>query len=163
MNLTTTQQANMNNISYIKPAATFQILTMLIISITSMDNRYVEYLRWKVAVSTMILLDREKVSAVKSTRRGRYRGLRNKIENKSVKTQKKILVILLNFSFRHIPVVNSTGSEVCVEDSDNGRCCVSQNRIVKDIQEVNQLQSFVAKDKFRIYPLNLTCLCGAQF
>lgn len=33
------------------------------------------YLRWKVAVSTMILLDREKDSAVNNTRSGRYRGL----------------------------------------------------------------------------------------
>lgn len=34
------------------------------------------YLRCKVAVSTMMLLDREKDSAVNNTRRGRYRGLR---------------------------------------------------------------------------------------
>lgn len=41
--------------------------------------------------------------------------------------------------FCDIPVVDSTGSEVCVEDSDDGRCCVSQNGIIDDIQEVNQL------------------------
>lgn len=42
--------------------------------------------------------------------------------------------------FRYIPVVDGTGSEVCVEDSDDGRCCVSQNGIIDDIQEVNQLE-----------------------
>lgn len=31
-----------------------------------------------MAVSTMILLDREKDSAVNNTRRGRYRGLENR-------------------------------------------------------------------------------------
>lgn len=43
------------------------------------------------------------------------------------------------FEGRHVPVVNSTGSEVRVKDSDDGRCSVSQNGIVNDIQEVNQL------------------------
>lgn len=41
--------------------------------------------------------------------------------------------------FGYIPVVDGTGSEVCVEYSDDGRCCVSQNGIIDDIQEVNQL------------------------
>lgn len=36
------------------------------------------YLRWKVAVSTMILLDREKDSAVNNMRSGRYRGLKTR-------------------------------------------------------------------------------------
>lgn len=39
-----------------------------------------------------------------------------------------------------LPVVNSTGSEVCVEYSDDGRRRVSQNGIVDDIQKINQLK-----------------------
>lgn len=41
--------------------------------------------------------------------------------------------------FEYIPVVHSTGSEVSVEDRDYSRRCVSQNRIINDVQEVNQL------------------------
>lgn len=44
------------------------------------------YLRWKVAVSTMMLLDRVKDSAVNNTRSGRYRGLANR--NTETETQK---------------------------------------------------------------------------
>lgn len=39
-----------------------------------------------------------------------------------------------------IPVIHSASGEVCVEDSDDGRRRVSQNGIVDDIQEVNQLR-----------------------
>ncbi len=49
-------------------------------------------------------------------------------------------VIISPHFFICIPVVDGTGSEVCVEDSDDGRCCVSQNGIIDDVQEVNQLK-----------------------
>lgn len=55
-------------------------------------------------------------------------------------------IILQNLSFECIPIVNSTGSEVRVEDSDDGRRGVSQNRIVDDIQEVNQLEQFAGHE-----------------
>lgn len=42
--------------------------------------------------------------------------------------------------FWFIPVVDSTGSQVCVENSDHSRCCVSQYGIINDIQKVDQLQ-----------------------
>lgn len=42
--------------------------------------------------------------------------------------------------FGEIPVIHSTGGEVRVEDCDDGRRRVSQNGIIDDIQEVNQLQ-----------------------
>lgn len=42
--------------------------------------------------------------------------------------------------FGEIPVIHSTGGEVRVEDSDDSRRRVSQNGIIDDIQEVNQLQ-----------------------
>lgn len=38
------------------------------------------------------------------------------------------------------PVVDSAGTQVCVEDCDDSRCCVSKNGIVNDIQEVDQLR-----------------------
>lgn len=55
------------------------------------------YLRWKVAVSTMILLDREKDSAVNNTRSGRYRGLKNR---RMVRKKKGTMVTnILTFFF----------------------------------------------------------------
>lgn len=45
---------------------------------TNLHVQLVVYLRWKVAVSTMILLDKENDSAVNNTRSGRYRGLENR-------------------------------------------------------------------------------------
>lgn len=45
------------------------------------------YLRWKVVVSTMILLDREKDSVVNNMRSGRYRGLQT--EKQKMKVEKK--------------------------------------------------------------------------
>lgn len=67
---------------------------------------------------------------------------------KTRKNKNKIHVhiILQNLSFGCIPIVNSTGSEVRVEDSDDGRRGVSQNRIVDDIQEVNQLEQFAGHE-----------------
>lgn len=43
------------------------------------------------------------------------------------------------FFFRDVPVVYGTRSEVCVEDSDDSRCCVSQNGIINNIQKVDKL------------------------
>lgn len=88
----------------------------------------------------MILLDREKDSAVNSTRSGRYRGL----ASRRAEEESGIIYCVLDFSylnhfFRCAPVVNGTGYKVCVEDSDDGRCCVSQNGIINNIQEVDQL------------------------
>ena len=57
------------------------------------------------------------------------------------KSKGRIYTSILNVKhlFIYKPVVDSTGSEVCVEDSDDSRCCVSQNGIINDIQEVDQL------------------------
>lgn len=38
------------------------------------------------------------------------------------------------------PVVDGTRSEVCVENSDDGRRRVSQDGIINDIQKINQLK-----------------------
>lgn len=38
------------------------------------------------------------------------------------------------------PVVDGTRSEVCVENSDDGRRRVSQDGIVNDVQKINQLK-----------------------
>lgn len=94
------------------------------------------YLRCKVAVSTMILLDREKDSAVNNTRSGRYNGLKpREIHGEEERSCRRPCSRL-----RCIPVIDSTGSEVGVENSDDNGSCVSKNGIVDNIQEFNQLQ-----------------------
>lgn len=86
----------------------------------------------------MILLDREKDSAVNNTRSGRYRGL--EMGEMGVKKQTKGVTYTSIFAhFLYIPVIDGTGREVCVEDSDDGGGCVSENGIINDIQEINQL------------------------
>lgn len=93
------------------------------------------YLRCKVAVSTMILLDRVKDSAVNKTRSGRYKGLKcRETHNKKERNGTCHCIC-----FCHIPVIDSTGSEVGMENSDDNRCCVSKNGIINDVKEFNQL------------------------
>lgn len=55
------------------------------------------------------------------------------------KTWRNYDCITIKTIFVYKPVIDGTCSEVCVEDSDDSRCRVSQNRVVNDIQEVNQL------------------------
>lgn len=91
----------------------------------------------------MILLDREKDSAVNNTRSGRYNGLKPiEIHGEEERNSK-----CLCSGFRYIPVINSTGSEVGVENSDDNRGCVSKNGIIDNIQEFNQLQQTNPTDK----------------
>lgn len=93
------------------------------------------YLRCKVAVSTMILLDRVNDSAVNNTRSGRYKGLKRR-ETLDKKERSGTCHYIF---FCHVPVIDGTGSEVGVENSDDNRCCVSKNGIVDDVKEFNQL------------------------
>lgn len=91
----------------------------------------------------MILLDREKDSAVNNTRSGRYNGLKPiEIHGEKQRNGKCLCPC-----FRYIPVINSTGSEVGVENSDDNRSCVSKNGIVDNIQKFNQLQQTNPTDK----------------
>lgn len=93
------------------------------------------YLRCKVAVSTMILLDRVKDSAVNNTRSGRYKGLKSRATcDKGEKNGACHCTC-----FCHIPVIDGTGGKVGVENSDDNRCCVSKNGIINDVKEFNQL------------------------
>lgn len=50
-----------------------------------------------------------------------------------VQNIKEKSLIIFHHVFKYIPVVDSTGSEVCVKDSDDSRCCVTQNGIINDI------------------------------
>ena len=37
------------------------------------------------------------------------------------------------------PVIHGAGSQLCVEDGDDSRRCVSQNGVVDDVQKLNHL------------------------
>lgn len=83
------------------------------------------YLRWKVAVSTMILVESENDSAVNKTRRGKYKGLykktktKTKVRIKRKKNHKEYCTTILTPPRHFVPVVDGTSSEVCVEDGDD--------------------------------------------
>lgn len=99
------------------------------------------YLRWKVAVSTMMLLDREKDSAVNNMRSGRYSGLNQQRRTLLMHIQQEVEVTSQLFLLNDVsPVINSTRSKVCVENSDDCRRRVSQDGIVNDVKKINQLK-----------------------
>lgn len=99
------------------------------------------YLRWKVAVSTMMLLDREKDSAVNNMRSGRYSGLNQQRWTLLMQIQQEAESYFTAIFLSEVsPVVDGTRSEMCVENSDDCRRRVSQDGIVNDIQKINQLK-----------------------
>lgn len=96
------------------------------------------YLRCKVAVSTMILLDRVKDSAVNNTRSGRYKGLKRRETHDKEESNGTCHCTCSCPQ----PVIDGTGSKVGVENSDDNRCCVSKNGIIDDVEEFNKLHKW---------------------
>lgn len=89
----------------------------------------------------MMLLDREKDSAVNNMRSGRYSGLDQQGRTSLMQMQREAERYFTASSLSDVsPVVDGTRSKVCVENSDDGGRRVSQDGIVNHVQKINQLK-----------------------
>lgn len=137
MNLTTAEEAT--NDQLISDARELLFCEIFGTSVSRLTHR--RYLRWKVAVSTMMLLDREKDSAVNNMRSGRYSGLDRQGRRSLMQIQREAERYFTASSLSDVsPVVDGARSKVCVENSDDGGRRVSQDGIVNHVQKINQLE-----------------------